>query len=662
MTKDSKHFYEFGPFRLDPVERQLRHDGEVVPLTPKAFEVLLLLVRNSQHVLKKEEVLAEVWKDSFVEEKNLTDNISILRKTLGDDPRRPTFIETVTRHGYRFLADVRLVEENHDDLVIAERVQTRMLIEETDESQPFAANDASVPALTAPGRTGRRNLTILLVIVGAIAIGLGVFYLARKRNVPAELPQQFKSLAILPLKPLGATSNEDTYLGPGLADALINRLSHVRQIAVRPTSAVLRYSSPQSDLVAVAREQQVDAVLDGSFQRDGDRVRVTIQLVRGSDGSPLWAGTFDERFTDIFTMQDSISQRVASALVPHLSNEENAGLTKREAENSEAYRLYLIGHYFWTKRTAEGFTSALKYYQQAIAADPNYALAYAGLAETYVLLPNWTGADPKESFQKAESAARRALELNANLAEGYTALGAVKLYLYRDPEGAGQDYQRAIELNPNYATTHHWFGELLTARGQLSEGTKELAIAHRLDPLSPVISFAYTVMLYYARRFDEAEVQARKTLELDPGFYRVHIFLSRLYIDQGQYEDSLKERALLLSRGDATKAEQLKQDFLAAFRAGGRDGLLRRQLEVSRQLSRSSNPNDRRYFHPNVSIGGWVEFCAALADKECTFEGLKAAEQVGHPILDYLKVDPYFDFIRSDQRYTELLRRLNLPL
>jgi DNA-binding winged helix-turn-helix (wHTH) protein/TolB-like protein/Tfp pilus assembly protein PilF len=654
MTKISKHFYEFGPFRLDPVERQLRREYEVVQLTPKAFEVLLLLVRNSRHVLKKEEVLAEVWKDSFVEEKNLTDNISILRKALGDDPKKPTYIETVTRHGYRFLANVHEVHENGEELLVAESVRASVVIEEDDT--PALANIITPRALSAPKS---RTLLVLFAAIAMITIALVIYYFVSRREVPT---QQLRSLAVLPLKPLGSVSSDDLYLGPGLADALINRLSTVRQITVRPTSAVLKYSGPQSDLTAIAREQQVDAVLDGSFQRAGERVRVTVQLVRAHDGAPLWAGTFDEKFTDIFAMQDSISQKVANALVPKLSKEETASLTRRETENSEAYRLYLIGHHFWNKRTAEGFTSAINYYQQAIAIDPNYALAHAGLAETYVLLPNWTGSDPNESFQKAERAARRALELNPNLAEGYAALGAVKVYLHRDSAGAGEDYRRATELNPSYATAHHWFGEWLTMRGRLNEGVKELESAHRLDPLSTVISFAYTVMLYYSRRLDEAEVQARKTLELDPGFFRAHIFLSRIYLDKGQYDRSLQERAQLLGHGDANKTARLENIFSAALRAGGREGLLQKQLEISKQLGSSADPNDRRYFHPNVGIGGWVEFCAALGDKECTFAGLQAAEQARHPILDYLKVDPYFDFIRNDPRYTELLGRLNLPL
>ena len=651
MTKDSTHLYEFGPFRLDAAERQLWRDGEEIALTPKAFGVLLMLIRNSGHAVSKEDFMREVWPDTIVEEKNLTDNISILRQALGDNTQEQRYIKTIPRRGYRFVAGVRATHANDGHLLVTESVRTHVLIEADDYAPPISEQPPPIRALPAPKPASWRNLAILFAIIATVAIGLGAYFFLRKRNLPPPAAQQFKSLAILPLKPLSAASSDDAYLGVGLADALINRLSNVRQIAIRPTSAVLKYASPQSDLVSVAREQQVDAVLDGSFQRAGERVRVTVQLVRGSDGAPLWAGTFDEKFTDIFALQDSISQRVAGALVPRLSSQENAALTKREAENSEAYRLYLIGHYFWNKRTAEGFTSALNYYQQAIAADPNYALAYAGLAETHVLLPNWTAADPAESFPKAERAARRALELDPNLAAAYAALGAVKVSYQRDWAGAGEDYRRAIELNPNYATARQWYSEWLTQTGRLEEAMAEAAAAQRLDPLSPIITFEYGVTLYFAHRPNEASEQFRRALELQPGFYRANVFLSRVYFDQGRYEEAIRERALTFGHGDAAEARRFEGKLAAAYRAGGADGYLRQTLQMRNEPG----------IVPNQRLGIWAESCARLGDTDCTFEALREAERARHPIVDTIKVDPYFDFIRADPRYTELLRRLNLP-
>jgi TolB-like protein/DNA-binding winged helix-turn-helix (wHTH) protein len=467
MTNGQKHFYEFGRFRLDPAERQLRRGAEVVPLTPKALDVLLLLVEQGGHALRKEEFLERVWADSHVEEKNLADKISEVRRALEDDPRAPTFIETVQRHGYRFVAEVKEVEEEGaGEMLVRERERARVVYEEEDESTARALPSAQL------GRPRVRRRVSTVVIFVLAAAGLLAFYAFRRGPATATDAGAVRSLAVLPFKPLAANDRDES-LELGMADTLITRLSAVGQLAVRPTSAVRRYTRLEDEAAAAGRELGVDAMLDGSIQKAGDRVRVSVRLVRAGEGRTLWAEQFDERFTDIFSVQDSIARRVVGALSLKLSGEEGARLTKRDTQDTEAYRRYLTGRYFWNKRTPEGFEKAIDYYERAAAADPNYALAHAGLAETYCLLPNWTGAPPEESYRRAERAARRALELDPQLAEAYTALSNVKISLYHDWAGAGEDCKRAIELSPNYATAHQWYGRCEQPRPRLLGGLPE---------------------------------------------------------------------------------------------------------------------------------------------------------------------------------------------
>jgi TolB-like protein len=324
--------YEFGPFRIDAHKRRLLRDGETVAVTPKAFETLLALVENSGKLLDKDDLMNLVWPDTVVEEANLTQNVSVLRRALGESSNERKYIVTVPGRGYRFIADVKELFDEEGDLILARRTRSRVVIEDVIET---------------------------------------------------EIPS--KSLCVLPFKSLSAEASDD-YLGLGIADALITKLSNIRQIVVRPTSAVLRYADMSHDPVAVGRELKVESVLEGSIRRDSDRIRVTVQLVNVRDEAPLWADRFDEMFTDIFSVEDRISEQVARALVLKITGEEQKQLTKRQTENAEAYQNYLKGLYYTNKATSNGAMKGIEHYNRAIELDPNYALAYAGLAESYTWL------------------------------------------------------------------------------------------------------------------------------------------------------------------------------------------------------------------------------------------------------------------------------------
>src|SRR5258706_2703572 len=363
MSQPIKHLYEFGPFRLDATERLLLRAEEVVPLTPKVFDLLLALVENGGHVLSKDELLQRVWPDSFVEEANLSRNIFTLRKALGEDTDEQRYIETVPRRGYRFVASVMSWPKESDDLVVAERARSRIMIEQEEET----------------GRTetivvSRRRLGALTLAACVAVSGLGLvayWWLAgRTRLEAARLGKG--SISVLPFKPLVAESRDEA-LEMGMAETLITSLSNLREMSVRPTSAVRQYTELQQDAVAAGRELQVESVLDASIQKSGDRLRVVARLVRIKDGATLWSDKFDEKFTDIFAIQDRLSERMTAALAVRLTGEERKLLAKRYTENSEAYQLYLKGRYFWSKFTNEGLKKSIGFFEQAIEKDPGYA-------------------------------------------------------------------------------------------------------------------------------------------------------------------------------------------------------------------------------------------------------------------------------------------------
>ena len=352
MNRPAKHFYEFASFRVDAAERVLLCDGRAIPLKSKVFDLLIELISNSGHILMKEELMKQIWPDTFVEDHNLAVSISMLRKALADHNEH-VYIETIPRRGYRFTADVREV---------------------WDGSPAITADEAS-------------------------RLQLDLDHCATVATV--------KSIAVLPFRTIGARPSEEEYLGLGMADALITRISNLSQIVVRPTSSVRKYTGVEQDPAGADRELLVSSVLEGSIQRSGKRVRVTVQLVNVQDGATLWAEKFDETFTNIFAVEDSISEQVAEALTLKLTLKERRQLRKRYTENTEAYRAYLKGRYFLNKRTAVGFNKGIEYFKAAIAIDPQYALAYAGLAEYYQLLGNYNLVGPMEATSKAKEAILR---------------------------------------------------------------------------------------------------------------------------------------------------------------------------------------------------------------------------------------------------------------
>ncbi|MBI3678871.1 MAG: tetratricopeptide repeat protein [Acidobacteria bacterium] len=621
MASLTNHLYEFGPFRLDPARRLLFHENEVVPLTPKAFDTLIALVEHGGQVLEKEELIRRVWPDTVVEENNLNQCISTLRKALGDSPNEHRYIVTLPGRGYRFAASVRTVG-----------------VEET--------------AATAPPGVQRRAFTrtvIVTALIGAVATAAYLWTLKQAGRSGAELP--VRSLAVLPFKSLAADGG-DEYLGLGISDALITRLSNLRRLIIRPTSAVVRYAEGSQDPIAAGRELKVDSVLDGKIQRSGDRIRVTVQLLRVEGGVPLWADQFDQRFADIFDVQDSISERVTGALMVRLSGEEKKRAARRHTANTEAYHAYMKGRFYWSRNTPEDLEKAIESFQQAIRLDPKYALAYAGLADCYVFGRGQAGsrrAMPlRERFPIAKAAVTKALELDDTLSEAYAPLAYLKLSYEWDWAGAEKDFLRAIEFSPGYATAHQWYAECLVYLGRLDEALAAIERARELDPFSPAINDSMVRILYYSRRYDRALEECRNTLELHPNFDQAHILLGRVYVQKKMFSEAVAEfqKAVALSDGLPGAIAWLGH----AYAVSGRKQDALRVLQDLKDLSK------RRHVSPFLIAIVY----AGLDDREAALAWLEKAYDDREAALRAIKVDPNLDNLRAEARFQDLLRRVGL--
>jgi len=654
MGRPAKCLYEFGPFHLDPAEHVLLRDGEPVALRPKELAVLVALVENHGHVLTKDELLKGVWPGQFVEEGNLNRHISSLRRVLGESSDAPQYVETVPKVGYRFVAPVQEIRDRSADVVIERHTLARIVTEEEEEEANGRVESESAfepKALLTTGAKDKevnRGRRLALGAIGVLLVGLTLALTqpwSSRKSQGTKTAATVSSLAVLPFKPIGA-GDEDDYLGLGMADALITKLGYIRKINIRPTSAVRRYDTANQDPMAAGRELGVEAVVEGSVQRVGGRIRVTVQLVSVKDRSQLWAEKFDEQFTDIFAVQDRISEQVARALTLTLSSAEQERLTKHYTDNSEAHQLYLKGRFFWNKRTVEGLNKGIGYFNEAVEKDPSYALAYVGLADSYSLLSDYGWLPPKGAYLQARRAAMQALALDERLAEAHTALGLIKTAYDWDWTGAESEYRRAIELNPNYETAHQWYAEYLSGMGRHQEAIIEIRRAREINPFSLIINAVEVSVLCIAREYDQGISQGQKALEMDPHFAEVYGYLKRCYDQKGMYREAIAARQMRreLAGLDAEETAALREAAAAtSARAYWQKMLEQEAGESKRELTAGFE---------------MAEIFAQLGEKDQAFARLERAYEERSVMMMYLKSAPNLDPLRSDSRFEDLLRRV----
>jgi DNA-binding winged helix-turn-helix (wHTH) protein/tetratricopeptide (TPR) repeat protein len=604
-------------------------DGQPVRLPAKAFDTLLALVDHSGEVLTKDELIKAVWPDTFVEEINLTVNISALRKLLGEAPNDHRYIVTLPRRGYSFVAPVERLVDPTD----AEPVQQ--------PAKPLA------PEPAASSSRGLYNGPIRLKWVAAgLAMVLGAALLAFYPVTWGSKTSQERqrSLAVLPFKVLSADADE--FVGAGMADAIITRLGSLRQIAVRPTGAVLKYDAADQDPLAAGRDLAVDMLLEGKIQNSNGRMRVTVQLIRVDDGATVWGYTFDEPHSSLFDVQDSISTRVAEIMELNLTTEESKLLSKRLTSNPEAQRLYTKGQSLLMLRTYHGYQKGIEFLERAIRTDPEYAQAYAALAEAHALSGYYDMKPPIEAYRKATEAAQKALQLDPTLADAYVMIGMIKTFFEWDLAGAEEAFKTAIDLSPNHSTAHAKYATCLNAAGRTSEALEELDRARRNATSSIVLSIMRGDILRVARRYDEALRQYREAVEMDPNYMAAYALLSDFYQQIGAYDEAVEanEKRMLL----AGEAPELIEGLRKAYKQTGIQGYTRKVVELI-ETGRYGTGYSRRILTRTL---------IRMGEKEKAIDILEKLYAERQSTMIYLNVDPVYDHLRSHPRFQDLVRRV----
>jgi DNA-binding winged helix-turn-helix (wHTH) protein/Flp pilus assembly protein TadD len=574
MKRSALRTYEFGPFQVVPEERLLLQDGNPLHLETRAFDTLLVLIRSANHLVKKSELMRAVWADSFVEEGNVTLAISMIRKALGDDGNEHLYIQTVAKHGYRFVCGVREVVKPEPE------IPTKFL--------------------------------------------------------------EIRTLAVLPFGSINTATHE--YLRFGLADAIITKLARIGQIIVRPTSAVLKYANAPVDVLSVGREQGVDAILTGHIDDFPDRVRVTAQLVRVVDESILWADSLDESPQCIIALEDEMVKRIANWMSIHISGETKVRPPRTDTESPQAHQFYLEGRYFWNKRTEEGLRRGIECFQKATTADVQYALAYAGLADSYVWLGTYGVGPTFQAYPVAKAAALKALQLDDSLAEPHASLGIVYFYYEWDWSKAEHEFQRAITLNPNYALAHSWYALNLGAMGRYEQALSQVRQAQALDPLSLQINTVAGRILYFFRQYDRSIDAYRKVIDLEPRYARAHTRLGITYAAAGAFEDAIHEF-------EESQRLSCLDPYLAGHvgHAQARSGNTRKARKLIEELTQNSRGG---YVHASSVALIWI----GLGKLDQALEWIAKAYQTRCSDMVYAKTEPLLDPLRSDPRFAALLQ------
>jgi TolB-like protein/Tfp pilus assembly protein PilF/DNA-binding winged helix-turn-helix (wHTH) protein len=643
--------YRFDRFEVDVRTGELRRDGIRLRLQDKPFQLLIALLERPGDLLTNEELQRRLWPaETFVDfALGLKVAVKKLRKALGDHAGAPRYVENLPRRGYRFIVTVEPVNQTVTRLTTrGNDAQAQELAQPTDHNPERNAGvrEAQGHSSATPARS-RQWRVIAFSVVLIAAMTTVVVERIRPTQPAAAQPG---SLAVLPFTVIG-NGGQSEYLGLGVADALIVRLGRLKRFAVRPTSAVRGFSASKPDALAAGRRLGVENILDGHIQRFADRVRVTVQLVRVADGFALWTEQFDEKFTDIFSFQDSIAARVASALSQALSEDQIHSMARRSTVNADVYEAFLKGRFFWNKRTEDGYTRAIEYFQRAIQLDPNFAPAYAGLADAYALLGSMANKTiPRsQAMPAAREAATRALQLDDSLAEAHTTLAFVHMHYDWNWPAAEREYRRALELNPSYATAHRWYGFYLVAQGRREDAIASVERAHDLDPLSLIISTDLAELLVFNGEYERAVRQCRKTLEMDPNFGLAYRILGHAYSRLGRHHEAIKE--MERAREFAGSTMWALPDLAYIYAVAGKQSKSRALLEEALKFS-----DERQDINWNLAA-----IYASIGDADRTFQWLDKALAARDGSLIVMEVEPYFQPFASDPRYQKIAATVGLP-
>jgi TolB-like protein/DNA-binding winged helix-turn-helix (wHTH) protein/Tfp pilus assembly protein PilF len=622
----------FGVFEANVRTGELTKHGKHLRLQEQPFQLLAMLLEKPGELVTREELSSRLWPQTIVDfDHGLNKAIGKIREALGDSSENPRFVETVARRGYRFLADVAVVRDGQPGTV-ADHLAPR-----EDIGLLYIAD-----AGTSHRRSSRTWRPFAFGLALVLAASLSWILYPGSHPAPA-----IRSLAVLPLKNLSGDSSQD-YFAEGMTDELITRLAQISALRVISRTSVMAYKSVRKSLPEIARELNVDAVVEGSVLQSGERVRITAQLIRAPTDAHMWAQSYDERLQDTLALQSKVARDIAAQIQVTLNRQEQAALVKSKTVNPDAYEAYLKGRYFWNKRTGDGLKKAIEYFRNSIETDPTYAEAYSGLADSYASAGDWKYGvlSPQDAFPKARAAAAKALALDDSLGQAHASLAfAFDLYGW-DWEAAEKEYKLAIRLTPGYATAHQWYSWHLIMMGRNSEGMFELRKAQSLDPLSLIISADIADALCVAHLYDEAVEQSKKTLEMDPNFAIGHYELGQAFEQKHMHDEAIAEFQRAIELSGHSGAFDSNLGFVYAV-SGRREEAAK--MVKSMEARRDQNP----------SAGADIALIyAGLGDRDQAMNWLNKAYEAKFKASILLR--PAFESLRSDVRFQDLLRRVGL--
>lgn len=627
----------FGLYEVDLDSGEMRKAGLKIQVQPQPLKVLEALLEHPGTLVTREELRSRIWPSESFGDFDQAVNVAVakLRSALGDSADNPRFIETLSKRGYRFIAAVSLV---------GAEVQTRTTESASAGVLPVEPQLAGVGVVVQPKRSLWPRRKVVIVLTTVLALVILAARLFRSNHSSARI----RSLAVLPLENLTGDASQN-YFADGMTDELITDLAQISALRVISRTSVMVYRGARKPLPQIARELNVDAVVEGTVLRSGDRVRITAQLIDAASDKHLWSQSYDGDVRDSLVLQNRVAAAIADQIRISLTPQERAALKTVPLVNPDAYQSYLKGRYFWNKRTPDGLKAGLGYFKKATEQDPQYARAYSGLADTYALLGDWEYAvmAPKEALPRAKAAAIRALELDSSLGEAHNSLAFVTEVFDWDLGSSEREFKRAIELNPGYATAHQWYAWNLGKSGRNEEAIAELKKAESLDPLSLIINADLAELLLIARSYDESIQQSRKTIEMDANFGLAHQQLGQAYLQKRMNDEAVAElkKAVQLSENSPTSMASLARAYVVSGK----------QSEAIKLLKDLKNRS-----RPGFSLAAEIAMIyASLGDRDEAMNWLeKACEERFNPGV---LLRPGFDPLRSDPRFKDLVRRVGLP-
>lgn len=653
--RDNDKRIRFGAFEVDVQDRELRHNGEKVKLQDKPFQILMLLMAEPRKLVTREELRRSLWPaDTFVDfDAGLNTAIRKLRDALQDEAKAPQFVETVQRHGYRFIAPVELVvsgkESPEPSAVIAPSSSAAREI--------LAGSDARGRSEAQGGRKSRNRFGSLLAPAGMLTaaalvllVGLNVAGL-RDRLLRKATVRRIQSLAVLPLENLSGDPSQE-YFADGMTEALITDLGKIGVVRVISRTSAMPYKGTHKTLPQIARELNVDAVLEGAVLRSGNRVRVTTQLIEASTDRHIWAQSYERDLGDVLVLQDELARAVVNEVNIHLSPEQRSRLANARPVNPEAYEAYLKGRYEWNEWTEEHLQRSVEAFQRATQINPGYAPAWAGLSDAYDLLALFDYLPRQIGVERSKTAALKALELDDTLSEAHVSLANARLWEW-SWSAAEKELQRAISVDPNNAMAHQLYGYLLSAQGRFEEAIAEMKRARELDPLSPNKQNSLGATLYRAGRYDEALEQFREVPDPDANSEFRHRRMAAIYERKGMWTESMNQLVIALKYGGKKElAVSVQRKFISSGYATAKQTFLGGDLREMQERYKNASPS--------VAFAVAEDY-ALLGEQNKALEWLQKALEQHDKNLMYLKVDDRLEGLRSDPRFVEMARRIGLP-